>query len=76
MNSLTNEIMKEINDCSSGTISRTEVKKALDKVAARKGTEIDSIEKSAIVEKMFVNQTKMTRGDVRNALEKSNIEMI
>ena len=65
----------QLNDSGSGTISQSELKTAINAVAASNSILIDSVKTNALVQKVMMSDTQMTRSQLRLALENNEIEI-
>jgi len=74
MNSVTNKVMNQLNAQSNGKITSRDLKEALKTVAQQNGAQVDLAQSKALIEKVFLTDNQLSRGEVRKALDDNQVE--
>jgi len=74
MDTVTNKVMVQLNAQSNGKITSRDLKEALKTVAQQNGAQVDLAQSKALIEKVFLTDNQLSRGEVRKALDENQVE--
>jgi Ca2+-binding EF-hand superfamily protein len=74
MNTVTQKVMVQLNAQSNGKITSRDLKEALKTVAQQNGAQVDLAQSKALIEKVFLTDNQLSRGEVRKALDENQVE--
>jgi Ca2+-binding EF-hand superfamily protein len=66
--------MVQLNAQSNGKITSRDLKEALKTVAQQNGAQVDLAQSKALIEKVFLTDNQLSRGEVRKALDENQVE--